>query len=79
MEELKATKSSIDAQIESEEAEKTRLQRELERINAKISQLNESLGKKTAARTDYERAIQESESAYMKVRAKTTHSSSLYL
>lgn len=68
IEDLKATKSSIDAQIESEEAEKARLQREVERLSGRISQLNESLGKKSAARVDYDRTIQETESAYLKAK-----------
>ncbi|XP_008202169.1 Sjoegren syndrome nuclear autoantigen 1 homolog [Nasonia vitripennis] len=67
IEELKSTKSSLEEQIVAEETEKSRLQHEVERMNVRISQLNESLGKKSAARTDYERTIQETESAYMKI------------
>lgn len=67
METLRATKTSIEAQIEAEEAEKARLQREVERMSRKISQLTESLDKKSAARASYEHTIQETESAYMKV------------
>ncbi|XP_058799081.1 microtubule nucleation factor SSNA1-like [Phymastichus coffea] len=67
LEDLKTTKSRLETQIDEEEAERVRLQRDVERMNVKISQLNESLGKKSAARADYEHTIQEAESAYMKI------------
>ncbi|KAJ8679468.1 hypothetical protein QAD02_015255 [Eretmocerus hayati] len=51
----------------NEEAERSRLQLELERLNARMGELSESLGKKAAARAEYERTIQETESAFVKI------------
>lgn len=64
---MKLTRNNIQSQIDAEEAEKTSLQKEVERMTYRISQLNESLAKKAAAKTDYDRTIQETESAYTKV------------
>ncbi|XP_015517201.1 microtubule nucleation factor SSNA1-like [Neodiprion pinetum] len=67
VEELKVTRNNIQSQIEAEEEEKNNLQKEVERMTYRIGQLNESLTKKAAARTDYDRTIQETESAYTKI------------
>ncbi|XP_012262492.1 Sjoegren syndrome nuclear autoantigen 1 homolog [Athalia rosae] len=67
VEDLKLTRNNIQSQITAEEEEKYNLQKEVERMTYRISQLSENLVKKNAARTDYDRTIQETESAYNKI------------
>ncbi|XP_023289114.1 Sjoegren syndrome nuclear autoantigen 1 homolog [Orussus abietinus] len=58
---------NIQAQIDAEEEEKNSLQKEAERMSRKIEQLKESLARKGTARIEYDRIIQETESAYTKI------------
>lgn len=65
---MKLRRSELQVQIDSQEEEKNNLQREIEKMSYKLTQLNDSLGKRIAARNDYDRTIAETESAYMKVK-----------
>lgn len=65
---MKLRRTELQVQIDSQEEEKNNLQREIEKLSYKLTQLNESLAKRIAARNDYDRTIAETESAYMKVR-----------
>ena len=78
IEELKQTKSRIQDEIEAEETERNALQREIERMSYKINHLSEGLAKKAAIRNDYERTIQEAESACTKVGLFINHETFFY-
>ncbi|XP_046736726.1 Sjoegren syndrome nuclear autoantigen 1 homolog [Diprion similis] len=67
LEEMKLRRTELQVQIDSQEEEKNNLQREIEKMSYKLTQLNESLAKRIAARNDYDRTIAETESAYMKI------------
>lgn len=58
----------MQSQIEAQEAEKCRLQQEIEKMSTKLTRINDSLGKKITVRNEYDRTISETETAYVKVR-----------
>lgn len=53
--------------MDSEEAERDNLQKSVEKISSKLSQLDESLSKKSTACKNFDRVIAEAEIAYSKV------------
>ncbi|XP_012262845.2 Sjoegren syndrome nuclear autoantigen 1 homolog [Athalia rosae] len=67
LEEMKVRRSELQVQIDSQEEEKHNLQREIEKLSYKLTQLNDSLAKRIATRNDYDRTIAETESAYIKI------------
>lgn len=64
---MKTRRSELQSQIDSQEEEKTMLQREIEKMSYKLTRLNESLGKRIAVRNEYDRTIADTEAAYVKV------------
>lgn len=68
LEEMKSRRSELQAQIESQEEEKNNLQREIEKMSCKLTQLNDSLTKKITVRNEYDRTIADTEAAYVKVK-----------
>ena len=54
-----------------EEEEKMKIQNDLRILTERLARVNESLAKKIAARTEYDRTIAETEAAYMKVSVET--------
>lgn len=68
LEEMKLRRSELQAQIESQEEEKNNLQREIEKMSCKLTQLNDSLAKRITVRNEYDRTIADTEAAYMKVK-----------
>lgn len=52
----------------SEEREKSRVQKQLAELTEQLHRLNESIAHKEASRNEYDKTIQETEAAYMKVR-----------
>ncbi|KAK2576785.1 hypothetical protein KPH14_005428 [Odynerus spinipes] len=67
LEEMKLRRAELQAQIESQEEEKNNLQREIEKMSYKLTRLNDSLAKRIAVRNEYDRAIADTETAYMKI------------
>ncbi|KAK4469217.1 hypothetical protein MN116_006572 [Schistosoma mekongi] len=66
-EELCKRREDLQRQIQQDENERGRLQREINILNDKLSRVNESLQKKLSTRNEYDRTIAESEAAYMKI------------
>jgi len=67
IEDLREKREEINRQILKEEEEKAKIQRDLSVLTDRLSSINESLARKTQARNEYDRTIQETEAAYMKI------------
>eukprot|EP00092_Neocalanus_flemingeri_P021831 GFUD01023683.1.p1 GENE.GFUD01023683.1~~GFUD01023683.1.p1 ORF type:complete len:152 (+),score=54.39 GFUD01023683.1:116-571(+) len=67
LEELMQRRAALQAQIEAETAEKTRLEAERARVEERLGVVDNSLQKKLGTRTEYDRVIQEAEQAYLKI------------
>lgn len=52
---------------QQEEDDKTKIQREISILSEKLQKMNESLSRKIQARSEYDKTIQETEAAYMKI------------
>ena len=50
-----------------EEEDKAKIQREIAILSEKLQKMNESLARKIQARAEYDKTIQETEAAYMKI------------
>ena len=61
----------------SEEREKARVQKQLAELTEQLHRLNESIAHKQASRNEYDKTIQETEAAYMKVAISFVCSESL--
>lgn len=64
---MKVRRSELQSQIESQEEEKNNLQREIEKMSCKLTQLNDNLAKRITVRNEYDRTIADTETAYVKV------------
>ena len=67
IEELCFKRDELNKQIQLEETEKTRLERDISVLTEKLSRVNESLAQRLTARAEFDRTIAETEAAYMKV------------
>ena len=67
IEDLREKREEINRQILKEEEEKAKIQRDLSILTDRLSTINEQLGRKIQARNEYDRTIQETEAAYMKI------------
>ncbi|XP_063717227.1 microtubule nucleation factor SSNA1-like [Symsagittifera roscoffensis] len=67
IEELCTKRDELQKQIVSEEEEKSKLQNDIRLLSEKLAKLNEGLAKKIAARNEFDRTIQETEAAYIKI------------
>ncbi|XP_011646029.1 Sjoegren syndrome nuclear autoantigen 1 homolog [Pogonomyrmex barbatus] len=67
LEEMKLKRSELQAHIEAQEQEKNSLQREIEKMSCKLTQLNDSLAKRIAVRNEFDRTIADTETAYVKI------------
>lgn len=72
LEELKEQRDELNRQISREEEEKSLIQRELAALSEKLLRVDgkfysDSLKRKLQARNEYDRTIQETEAAYLKI------------
>ncbi|XP_075246557.1 LOW QUALITY PROTEIN: microtubule nucleation factor SSNA1-like [Convolutriloba macropyga] len=67
IEELCTKRDELQKQILVEEEEKSKLQNDIRLLSEKLAKLNEGLAKKIAARNEFDRTIQETEAAYIKI------------
>mmetsp|Transcript_56947 Transcript_56947/g.64971 ORF Transcript_56947/g.64971 Transcript_56947/m.64971 type:complete len:115 (+) Transcript_56947:40-384(+) len=67
IEDLKERREELNDIVSREEEEKLRIQRELQVLTERLGKIDDSLQKKQKARHDYEKTIQETEGAYMKI------------
>lgn len=67
IEDLREKREEINRNILQDEEEKAKIQRDLSVLTDRLSKINESLARKVQARNEYDRTIQETEGAYMKI------------
>ena len=67
IEDLREKREEVNRQILKEEEEKAKIQRDLSVLTERLSKINEALARKLQARNEYDRTIQETEAAYMKI------------
>ncbi|CAM9332614.1 unnamed protein product [Phaeothamnion confervicola] len=67
IEDLREKREEVNRQILKEEEEKAKIQKDLSILNERLSTINEGLSRKVQARNEYDRTIQETEGAYMKI------------
>ncbi|GMH75503.1 hypothetical protein TL16_g06781 [Triparma laevis f. inornata] len=64
---LREKREEVNKHILKEEEEKAKIQKDLSILTDRLSQINESLARKAQARNEYDKTIQETEAAYMKI------------
>ncbi|KAF4675390.1 syndrome nuclear autoantigen 1 [Perkinsus chesapeaki] len=67
IEDLREKREELNRQILKEEEDKGKIQKELAVLTDRLQRINESLVRKTQARNEYDKTIQETEAAYMKI------------
>ncbi|KAL3159635.1 DCC-interacting protein 13-beta [Trebouxia sp. C0009 RCD-2024] len=67
IEDLREKREEVQKQIRDEEAEKSKLQQDLQVLTKRLAHINDALARKIATRTEYDKVIQETEGAYIKI------------
>lgn len=67
IEDLREKREEINRQILRDEEAKAKIQQDLAVFTKRLSEVNEELSKKLQTRNEYDRTIQETEAAYMKI------------
>ena len=67
IEDLREKREEVNRQILKEEEEKAKIQKDLSLLTDRLSKINESLARKVQARNEYDKTIQETEAAYIKI------------
>ena len=67
IEDLRDKREEINRQIIKEEEDKTKIQKDIAVLTERLTIINESLARKNQARSEYDRTLLETESAYMKI------------
>ena len=67
LEELKEQRDNLDQQIHQKTTAKESLESRLGSLTERLAEVNQSLEKKHQTKNEYDRAIQETENAYMKI------------
>ena len=68
LQDLRQKRDIVHKEIISEEREKASVQKQLAELTEQLHRLNESIASKQQSRNDYDKTIQETEAAYMKVK-----------
>ncbi|GMH37230.1 hypothetical protein BSKO_05103 [Bryopsis sp. KO-2023] len=67
IEDLREKREEVGKQIKEEEGEKTKIQQDLQILTKRLAHINESLARKIDTRNEYDKVIQETEAAYLKI------------
>lgn len=67
IEDLKERRTELDRVIKKEEDEKLRLAAEIKNLNDRLRLVDESLAKKHAARSEFDKTISETSTAFSKI------------
>ena len=67
IDDLREKREEVNRQILASEEEKAKIQKDLSILTERLQKINENLVRKTQARNEYDKTIQETEAAYMKV------------
>jgi sjoegren syndrome nuclear autoantigen 1 len=64
---LRERRDEVARAIDVEDKERLKIQSDLNILTERLARVNESLARKVQAKTEYDRTIQETEAAYMKI------------
>eukprot|EP00485_Elphidium_margaritaceum_P009056 CAMPEP_0202686524 /NCGR_PEP_ID=MMETSP1385-20130828/2275_1 /ASSEMBLY_ACC=CAM_ASM_000861 /TAXON_ID=933848 /ORGANISM="Elphidium margaritaceum" /LENGTH=113 /DNA_ID=CAMNT_0049341113 /DNA_START=119 /DNA_END=460 /DNA_ORIENTATION=- len=67
LQDLKSKRDAVHKEMSNEEREKSRVQKQLAELTEQLHRLNESISQKQQAKNEYDKTIQETEAAYMKI------------
>lgn len=67
IEDLRDRRETVNREILNDEAAKAKIQQDLALLTKRLAEINEDLAKKITTRNEYDRTIQETEAAYMKI------------
>lgn len=67
IEDLREKREEINRQISKDEDDKAKLQKDIQLLTERLQLVNDQLARKNQARNEYDRTIQETEAAYMKI------------
>lgn len=67
IEDLREKRDEILKSIKEDENEKGKIQQDLQTLTKRLAQVNDSLARKMDAKAEYEKVIQETEAAYLKI------------
>ena len=67
IEDLREKREAVNTAILKEEEEKAKIQKDLSILTDRLSKINEALARRVMARNEYDKTIQETEAAYMKI------------
>mmetsp|Transcript_16971 Transcript_16971/g.20459 ORF Transcript_16971/g.20459 Transcript_16971/m.20459 type:complete len:118 (-) Transcript_16971:351-704(-) len=67
LEDLRDKRDEINRQIQREEEEKAKIQNDLTVLTKRLAQTNDQIARKVTSRNDYDKTIQETEAAYLKI------------
>jgi Sjoegren syndrome nuclear autoantigen 1 len=67
IEDLREKREEVNVAILREEEEKAKIQKDVSILTDRLSKINEALARKVQARNEYDKTIQETEAAYMKI------------
>jgi len=67
IEDLREKRTEIDRLVKDEEAEKAKIQNDLNVLTKRLAVINDSLAKKMQTKTEYDKVIEETEAAYLKI------------
>merc|ERR1711865_951931 len=67
IEDLRDKREEINKQIVKDEEEKAKIQADLAVLTKRLSHLNDGIARKVASRNEYDKTIQETEAAYLKI------------
>eukprot|EP00744_Colponema_vietnamica_P002776 GILI01004319.1.p2 GENE.GILI01004319.1~~GILI01004319.1.p2 ORF type:complete len:113 (-),score=20.75 GILI01004319.1:277-615(-) len=67
IEDLREKREELNNQILKEEEEKQKIQKDIAVLTERLAKINESLARKVQSRNEYDKTVQETEAAYMKI------------
>lgn len=67
IDDLREKREEIIKQLREDEAEKAKIQQDLQILTKRLAQVNDSIARKNETRNEYEKVIQETEAAYLKI------------
>lgn len=67
IDDLREKREEITKQLREDEAEKGKIQQDLQILTKRLAQVNDSIARKNETRNEYDKVIQETEAAYLKI------------
>ena len=67
LETIKESREEVNAEIETEEAEKKQIEEQMKLMQMRLQELHDSLAKKYNTRNEFDKTIGETENAFMKI------------